>query len=113
MQRVFLRNIAKRQPGHTVPASSRPGFLVHVAVAVLDVAQRSRFWVSQVRTDLVRAAGNPVQCGRAQTAMQRITVTSVMIFVPLAFMGVNAHLVAFTAVLQPGNMPPGPAGHRW
>ena len=111
MQRVSLRNIAKRQPLGTQCLRLKPGFLVHVAVAVLDVAQHRVPQVSQVRTDLVRAAGNQSNAAerkRPNAADHRYIGDD--FFVPLAFMGVNAHLVAFFAVLQPGNMPPGRRG---
>ena len=79
MQRVFLGDSAKR---HSLGAESlcfQPGALVHLVVAVLDVAQYRMAQIRQMRTDLVGAARDQPMRQSANGPACRMTVTSVMI----------------------------------
>ena len=58
MQGVFLRDAAKGKPLGAEGLSLQAGTLVHLAVAVLDVAQHRVTQIGQVGTDLVGAAGD-------------------------------------------------------
>ena len=58
MQCVLLRNAPKGEPLGTERLCFKAGTLVHLAVAVLDVAQHRVPQVGQVGADLVGAAGD-------------------------------------------------------
>ena len=58
MQGVFLRDAAKGKPLGAEGLGLQAGALVHLAVAVLDVAQHRVTQVGQVGADLVGAAGD-------------------------------------------------------
>ena len=58
VQGVFLRDAAKGKPLGAEGLSLQAGALVHLAVAVLDVAQHRVTQVGQVGADLVGATGD-------------------------------------------------------
>ena len=58
VQSVFLRDAAKGKPLGAEGLGLQAGTLVHLAVAVLDVAQHRVTQVGQVGADLVGAAGD-------------------------------------------------------
>ena len=78
LQRVFLGDSAKRQPLGAESLCFQPGALVHLVVAVLDVAQYRMAQIRQMRTDLMGAARDQSDaaerkrpCGGAPTVMVR------------------------------------------
>ena len=80
---------------------------VHFVVAIFDIAQHRVAQVGKVRADLVRAARNQpnaAQCKRSALPYDRHIGDDLLIAFALA--GVDADLIVFLAVLQPGDMPP-------
>ena len=104
MQRVFLGDSAKRQPLGAESLCFQPGALVHLVVAVLDVAQYRMSQIRQMRTDLMGAARDqPDAAERKRPCLPDDRHLGDDLLVALALPGVDAHLVGFLAVLQPGH----------
>ena len=94
MQRVFLRDTSKDQPLGTECLCFQPGALVHLAVAVLDIAQHRVAQIGKVGAYLMGAPGdkpNAAECERPGLANYDDLCDN--LFVALALPCVDADLV--------------------
>ena len=109
MQGVFLRNVQKTDPYRTQSLCPGAGALVHLAVAVFDVAQHRLAQIGQMGTDLVGAAGDKADLaqskrpGSAQDIHVRDDLLAVRV---LRLMRVDADLIVLFVMFPPGGETP-------
>ena len=102
MQCVLLRNAPKGEPLGTERLCFKAGTLVHLAVAVLDVAKHRVAQLREMRTDLVGASRNqPDTAERKGTRLTNYRNLCDDLLIALALPRMDAHYVAYYTELQP------------
>ena len=110
VQGVFLRHIQKADAHSAQRLCFGAGALVHLAVAVFDIAQHRLAQIGQMCTDLMGAPGDKADLaqGKGACGAQHVHVRDdLLAALVLRLMGVDADLVVLLVVLPPCGEPPG------
>ena len=110
VQGVFLRHIQKADAHRAQRLRFGAGALVHLAVAVFDIAQHRLAQIGQMCTDLMGAPGDKADLAQGKRACgaQHVHIRDdLLAALVLRLMGVDADLVVLLVVLPPCGEPPG------
>ena len=97
---IFLRDVEEADADGAESLRSGTGALVHLAVAVFDIAQHRLAQIGQMGTDLVGAPGDKADLaqGKGACGAQHVHVRNdLLAALVLRLMGVDADLVVFSS----------------
>ena len=104
MEGIFLGNVEEADADGAEGLRPGAGAFIHLAVAVLDVAQHRLAQIGQMGAYLVSAAGDEADAaeGEGASRLQHVHIgDDLLAALVLGLVGVNAHLIVLLVVLPP------------
>ena len=104
MEGIFLGNVEEADADGAEGLRPGAGALIHLAVAVLDVAQHRLAQIGQMSAYLMSAAGDEADAAEGEGASrpQHVHIgDDLLAALVLGLVGVDAHLIVLLVVLPP------------